>query len=132
MSDYDQINEFADEITKNPTSGQIIDCRSEDRFFGKVPEPREGLRSGHIKGSKCVSFDKFLRDDFTLKSAEELKVILEREEIDLEDNLRFTCGSGVSASVGYLACFLAGKRYNLSLYDGAWSEYGSKPDPFSK
>ncbi len=104
---------------------QILDARSFDRFYAKVPEPREGLRSGHIPSSKNVPYSSLLDEGF-LKSSVEIKdkftnLVTEKEQ------LIFSCGSGVTACVLALAATLVGYK-NLAVYDGSWTEWGSLHD----
>ena len=104
----------------------IVDARAANRFRGEAPEPREGLRSGHIPGSRSVPFLTLLNGDKTLKSPEECRVIFEAAGVDLDKPLITTCGSGVTAAVLALALERMGHRH-WSLYDGSWSEWGMFP-----
>ena len=103
----------------------VIDARSKDRFEGKVQEPRKGLRSGSIKNSFCIPFDKCLNENKTFKSKEDLKLIFETclKNINKE-NIVFSCGSGVTACVLALAYSLINDKYHPCIYDGSWAEYG--------
>lgn len=125
IKNMSEINKFSKKILENPKTGYIIDARGEDRFLGKVPEPREGIRSGNIPGSNCIPFKKLLNEDFSMKKPEELKKVYEK--FDLNKEIYLTCGSGVTASVEFLALRLIGKKDGVSVYDGSWSEYGSIP-----
>ena len=109
----------------NEQKFKVIDARSKERFEGKVQEPREGLRSGIIKNSFCIPFDKCLNKDKTFKSKEDLKLIFETclENIN-EKNIVFSCGSGVTACVLALAYSLINDKYQPCIYDGSWAEYG--------
>ena len=104
---------------------KVIDARNKDRFDGKVPEPRKGLRSGNIKNSLCIPFDQCLNEDKTFKSPKELKNIFETclKNVN-EQNIVFSCGSGVTACVLALAYSLINDRYLPCIYDGSWAEYG--------
>ena len=106
---------------------QIVDARPEPRFRGEAPEPRAGLRSGHIPGSFSVFYRKLMNDDGTLKSDDQLRAAFESAGVDLERPIITTCGSGVTASVLYLALEKIGHD-NLSLYDGSWAEWGQNDD----
>jgi len=87
-----------------------------------------GLRSGHIEGSQNVFFKNLLNADMSMKSPEELSEYFKTQGIDLGKNREIvtTCGSGMTASVIYLALAAIGKTDNVHLYDGSWAEYGSK------
>ena len=105
---------------------QIVDARSAARFKGEVPEPREGLRAGHIPNSRSVPFDMLLNDDKTMKNPEETRAIFETAGIDLSKPVITTCGSGVTAAVLALALERMGHK-DWSLYDGSWAEWGMFP-----
>lgn len=103
------------------TKSQIIDARSAGRFNGSTPEPRQGLKSGNIPGSKNLPFGVTLRDG-KMKSKEEL--ISEFNKLDLGDEeLTFSCGSGITACIILLAAEEAGLPNNKSVYDGSWTEW---------
>ena len=104
---------------------KVIDARSKERFEAKVPEPRNGLRSGSIKNSFCIPFNHCLNDDKTFKNKKDLKLIFETclENIN-EKNIVFSCGSGVTACVLALAYSLINDKYHPCIYDGSWAEYG--------
>lgn len=106
---------------------EIVDARSADRFAGAVPEPREGLRSGHIPNSKNVPFGTLLNADKTMKPPKELNAIFEKAGVDLTKPVITTCGSGVTAAVLSLALERIGK-HDHALYDGSWSEWGMFSD----
>lgn len=103
----------------------VIDARSSGRFNGTEPEPRPNLKSGHIPKSCNVFFQNLYNKDGTFKSNEELEQIFKDAKVNLEKDVICTCGSGVTACVVWFALELLGKR-NVSLYDGAWTEYSSK------
>ena len=104
---------------------KVIDARSKERFEGKIPEPRKGLRSGSIKNSFCIPFNYCLNEDKTFKSNKDLKIIFKTclDNIN-EKNIVFSCGSGVTACVLALAYSLINDKYHPSIYDGSWAEYG--------
>lgn len=104
---------------------EIIDARSAGRFKGIEPEPRAGLRAGHIPNSKNVHYTSLLNPDSTMKSPEEIKAIFQTAGVDLSKPAITTCGSGVTAAVLNLALERIGLR-NHTLYDGSWSEWGLK------
>ncbi len=104
---------------------KVIDARSKDRFDGKVSEPRKGLRSGNIKNSFCLPFNKCLNEDKTFKNRDELKNIFKSCLENIYDkNIVFSCGSGVTACVLALAYSLINDKYHPCIYDGSWAEYG--------
>jgi thiosulfate/3-mercaptopyruvate sulfurtransferase len=105
-------------------TGQIVDARSASRFEGKVPEPREGLRSGHIPGSRNVPFTTLLNGDGTLKSAAELRRLLAGAGVDVAKPVVASCGSGVTAGAIALALARIGAP-EAAVYDGSWTEWGA-------
>ncbi|GHE96189.1 sulfurtransferase [Aliiroseovarius zhejiangensis] len=106
---------------------QIIDARSAERFRGEAPEPREGLRTGHIPNSKNVPFATLLNDDGTMKSTDELRTIFESSRVDLRKPAILTCGSGVTAAILALALERLGHDRH-AVYDGSWAEWGMYND----
>ena len=105
---------------------QIVDARAAGRFRGELPEPREGLRSGHIPGSINVPFTALLNADKTMKSPDELKSVWQDAGVDLTKPVITTCGSGVTAAVLSLGLERAGHD-TWALYDGSWAEWGQFP-----
>ena len=105
---------------------EIIDARSPGRFRGEEPEPRAGLRPGHIPGSKNVCFKDLLNADQTMKNPVEIRQIFETAGVDFNKPAITTCGSGVTAAVLSLGLERIGKT-DHSLYDGSWSEWGMFP-----
>lgn len=103
----------------------IIDARSPSRFAGEEPEPREGLRAGHIPGSVNVHYATLLNEDGTLKDKDGLRAAF--APADLKKPAITTCGSGVTAAILTLALTRIGKT-DWSLYDGSWSEWGMYDD----
>lgn len=106
---------------------EILDARSAPRFRGEAPEPRAGLRSGHIPGSKNIPFGEVLNPDGTMKPPAALREVFEAAGVDLGKPAITTCGSGVTAAVLSLALERMGHR-NHSLYDGSWAEWGMYDD----
>ena len=106
---------------------EIIDARAAARFRGEVAEPRPGLRSGHIPGSKNLPFATLLNPDGTMKPPAALKQVFTEAGVDLSKPAITTCGSGVTAAILSLALERIGHR-NHALYDGSWSEWGMYED----
>jgi thiosulfate/3-mercaptopyruvate sulfurtransferase len=105
---------------------QILDARSAARFNGAAPEPRPGLSSGHMPGATSVPFTELVQDG-RLKSAEKLRALFASKDIDLQQPITTTCGSGVTAAVIALSLEIVGAP-NVSLYDGSWAEYAQQQD----
>lgn len=106
--------------------GQIADARSAGRFTGEEPEPREGMRSGHMPGARNVPVFS-LSEDGRLKSLENLRATLVKAGIDPNGPVVTTCGSGVTAAVITLALHSLGNE-DTKLYDGSWSQWGARED----
>lgn len=107
------------------TSKSVLDARAGDRFLGLVAEPREGLRSGHIPGSRSLPYAE-LQEGGRMKGNQALEAMFS-ERTDQKQDLVFSCGSGVTACVLALAAELTG-RSGYSVYDGSWTEWGSLPE----
>ncbi len=107
-------------------SRQIADARPPGRFEGTDPEPRAGVRGGHMPGALNVPASALGRDG-KLLPAEELRKLIEDAGIDLSKPVVTSCGSGVTAAVITLALETLGHADN-KLYDGSWTEWGSTPD----
>ena len=106
---------------------EIIDARAAPRFRGEVAEPRPGLRSGHIPGSKNVPYASVLTEAGTMRDATALRTVFEAAGVDLKKPVITTCGSGITAAVLSLALERMGHR-NHALYDGSWAEWGMYDD----
>ncbi|TFH90193.1 sulfurtransferase [Vibrio ouci] len=106
----------------NPDS-LTVDARSRARFNKEVPEPRKGLRSGHIPNSTCQPFAE-LMNQHKLKTAQELTPILSKSLSHDVNHTIFSCGSGVTACIVLLAAEVCGYS-NFSVYDGSWTEWGA-------
>ena len=106
---------------------EIIDARSAARFKGEAPEPRPGLRSGHIPGSKNVPYASLLNPDGTMKPVADLRAVFEAAGVNLSKPAITSCGSGVTAAILSLALERLGHK-NHALYDGSWAEWGMYED----
>ncbi len=106
---------------------QVVDARSAGRFTAAEPEPRPGLRSGHIPGSVNLPFSDLVAADSTLKADAALRQRFAAAQVELDRPIVTTCGSGVTAAVLNLALFMLGHP-EAAVYDGSWSEWGSRPD----
>lgn len=106
---------------------QVIDARAAGRFSGVEPEPRAGMRSGHIPGSLSVPFTNLLAEDRSVLPADQLKATLDAAGVQLDDQMAASCGSGVTACVLALGCYLLGNE-SVAVYDGSWSEWGGRED----
>ncbi len=106
---------------------EIVDARASARFHGEAPEPREGLRSGHMPGAKNLPFDRLYEEDGTMKSVDKLRALFAQAFVDLSRPQITTCGSGITAASLSLALERLGHR-NHALYDGSWTEWGAYPD----
>ena len=105
---------------------EIVDARSPGRFYGTDPEPRPGLRAGHIPGSKNVFYKDLLKADDTMKSPDEMRQVFVEAGVDLDKPVITSCGSGVTAAILSLGLTRMGKT-DHSLYDGSWTEWGMFP-----
>lgn len=117
-----------DQVARALTSGsaQVLDARPTARFRGEAPEPRAGLRSGHMPGALNLPFGAVLNADGTLKDAEALRAAFEGAGVDLSRPVTTTCGSGVTAAILTLA--LARLGIEAPVYDGSWAEWGGRQD----
>ncbi len=106
---------------------QVVDLRSAGRFAGTEPEPRPGLRGGHIPGSLNLPFDELVAADGTVLPFDALRRRIESADVDLSRPIVATCGSGTSACALIHALHLLGHD-RVALYDGAWTEWGGRED----
>ena len=116
------------QVEKNIKSKEfcLIDARGENRFKGLVDEPRKNLKKGNIKGSKNLPFSKIINfENNTFKKKEELKKVFLSHDINLNEKLAFSCGSGITACVLGLASTIINNKLPV-IYDGSWAEYGLK------
>ena len=105
---------------------EILDARSAARFRGEAPEPRTGLRAGHIPGSKNVPYTDLLNADMTMKDPDALRAVFAAAGVDMTKPVITSCGSGVTAAIINLALERIGKT-DHALYDGSWTEWGAFP-----
>ena len=108
-------------------SAQIVDARSAARFKGEEPEPRAGVRGGHMPGAANVHFRALITADGTLKPRNELRDAFERAGVDLRQPIVTSCGSGLTAAILMLALDEIGAT-DAALYDGSWTEWGGRPE----
>jgi thiosulfate/3-mercaptopyruvate sulfurtransferase len=103
---------------------QIVDARTAARFAGEAPEPRAGLRAGHIPNSTSMPYNVLLNEDGTLKAPPQIKAIFNGAGVSLDKPIVTTCGSGVSAAILSLGLAVAGHK-DAAVYDASWSEWGA-------
>ncbi len=106
---------------------QIVDARSAGRFTGTEPEPRAGVRGGHMPGAKNVHYASLVNTDGLMKSPAELRETFERAGVTLEAPIAASCGTGITACAVLLGLDVLGARHT-ALYDGSWTEWVSQPD----
>jgi len=105
----------------------IVDARPAGRFAGEAPDPRPGVASGHIPGSRNAPQSGFFNADNSWKRGEDLRAVFDAAGVDLSRPMVTTCGSGVTAAVILFGAHLLGKE-DVRLYDGSWSEWGADPE----
>jgi thiosulfate/3-mercaptopyruvate sulfurtransferase len=110
--------------------GQLADARAAGRFAGTAPEPRAGLRSGHIPGARNVPLTSLLADDGSFKPVADIRQAFVEGGIDPDRPVITSCGSGVTACGLALGLALAGNE-QVFVYDGSWTEWGASEAPIS-
>ena len=113
-------------VVSHEKTAQIVDARPAPRFNAEADEPRPGLKRGHIPGALNVPWGDLVFEG-ELKTTDELRAIFERQGVDLHRPVIASCGSGVTACVVILALATLGAN-DVTLYDGAWSEWGARDD----
>ncbi|WOL03380.1 thiosulfate/3-mercaptopyruvate sulfurtransferase 1, mitochondrial [Canna indica] len=118
-----------DQIKQNmkDQTHQHIDARSKPRFDGVAPEPRQGIKSGHIPGSKCVPFTEMLDGSQMFLTEDELRKRILQESTSLDRPIVASCGTGVTACILVLGLHRIGKP-DVPVYDGSWTEWATLPD----
>jgi thiosulfate/3-mercaptopyruvate sulfurtransferase len=105
----------------------VLDARAAGRFTGEVPEPRAGMRSGHIPGSASLPYTDLLHADGTFRSADAVRTRLAQAGVDGSRPVVTSCGSGVTACILTLGMRIAGLPEG-AVYDGSWTEWGGRSD----
>jgi thiosulfate/3-mercaptopyruvate sulfurtransferase len=114
------------QMALNDQSAQVVDARSAGRFAGREPEPRAGLRSGHMPGAFSLPFTEIVENG-RLASPERIAQAFKKAGVDPDKPVITSCGSGVTAAILTLGLETLGKKPGR-VYDGSWSEWGSRPD----
>ena len=120
VRDLDQMKQ-----TVEAGGAQVVDARSAGRFRGETPEPRAGLRGGHMPGALHVPYGDLLTSDGRLKPEDEIRAVFDKAGVDLSKPIINSCGSGVTAAIVALAQSIAGND-GAAVYDGSWTEWGAE------
>lgn len=115
-------------IYENKENALLIDARSEERYEGRVQEPRKSLRIGHIRGALNLFFKHLIDEKGMYKDNNEIKALFEKIGVKEDRPIIAYCGSGLTACIVLFALALIGKEKYLRLYDGSWFDYGNIPE----
>ena len=117
------------DVLRDVATGEelILDARAAGRFTAAIPEPRPGMRSGHMPGAANLPYTELLNPDQTLRPAAELRARFAAAGVDGTRPVVTSCGSGVTAAILTLGLRLSGLPEG-ALYDGSWTEWGGRPD----
>ena len=121
-----EVLECSNALISGDNGAQILDARSQGRFDGVDPEPRAGLRAGHIPGSVCLPYTDLLVDG-ELKTNEALREVFDAASLIEGKSIITSCGSGVTAAILTLGLHCIG-RDDCAVYDGSWTEWGGRED----